>query len=271
VDADDYVDLDFYEKLYNAAKRENADIAKGECFVVRLDGYKRKIGPNLDGIRSNKMDFSFAFTSMIYRFIFLKQRDLDFPVGIITAQDTVFLTKAAFFANKIALVAGPHYNYIRQENSLDSKKLSIEKLKSKVEAVNMIMDFINEHVQDPETYNLIFKKRIDYLLDSVLFRNDTFDGWLVVIRGAIGIWNKCKFKDKYGKEANGKLVQCLADGDEIRLLWHLRNDELTRLENELASERRRRLKLKNSLSWQVTAPVRAIGRALGLPKKKNDT
>ena len=38
VDPDDYVDLDFYEKLYEVATRENADIAKANLTVVNVDG-----------------------------------------------------------------------------------------------------------------------------------------------------------------------------------------------------------------------------------------
>ncbi len=38
VDSDDWVDLDFYEKLYNAAQEENADIAAGEIFLCSNKG-----------------------------------------------------------------------------------------------------------------------------------------------------------------------------------------------------------------------------------------
>jgi SAM-dependent methyltransferase len=44
--------------------------------------------------------------------------------------------------------------------------------------------------------------------------------------------------------------------------------ELANMKANYDSERDRRLRIKNSLSWKLTAPVRAIGRALGLPKKK---
>jgi hypothetical protein len=39
------------------------------------------------------------------------------------------------------------------------------------------------------------------------------------------------------------------------------------LGNALRMSNNRNLKKKNSLSWKMTAPIRAIGRALGLPKK----
>jgi hypothetical protein len=44
--------------------------------------------------------------------------------------------------------------------------------------------------------------------------------------------------------------------------------DLAEIKNKYEAERYRRLKMKSSLSWKITAPVRIIGRALGLPKKK---
>jgi hypothetical protein len=54
----------------------------------------------------------------------------------------------------------------------------------------------------------------------------------------------------------------------------VKSEELNKMKSELAeakakydSERHRRLKIKSSLSWKMSAPIRAIGRALGLPNK----
>ena len=40
VDSDDWIDLDFYEKLYNSAKKYDADIAVGS--IIRLHKYNKK-------------------------------------------------------------------------------------------------------------------------------------------------------------------------------------------------------------------------------------
>jgi hypothetical protein len=42
----------------------------------------------------------------------------------------------------------------------------------------------------------------------------------------------------------------------------------TQTAKQLADLEQRYKRLKSSLSWKLTAPVRAIGRVLGLPKKK---
>ena len=43
VDSDDWVDLDFYEKLYNAAKNHNFDIALGTNVRVKKNSNKKRL------------------------------------------------------------------------------------------------------------------------------------------------------------------------------------------------------------------------------------
>jgi glycosyltransferase involved in cell wall biosynthesis len=271
VDADDYVDLDFYDKLYTAAKQENADIAKGEAFMVTTDGGKYKWGPQFDDISKNKIDFIFAFSLAIYRRDFLQQHRVDFPAEFCVYEDQIFLTKAVCFANKIALVEGTFYHYIRQKNSLDSEKWGLEKLKSQVAGRNVLMDFINEHVRDGETYNLFFKKEFHWLLYFLLFRNDTFDGRLAVIRGAIGIWDKCAFKDEYTKEADEEHVRWLTDGDEVKLFYHLalqeeRNNEFRDFEARIMADIKRAMfpNLMQRLTLLLASPI----LKLSLPREQ---
>ena len=62
VDSDDYVDLDFYEKLYNTAKSENAELVVGKTQMENENGVKQK-DPIFDNffsqVRKNKLHFLF--------------------------------------------------------------------------------------------------------------------------------------------------------------------------------------------------------------------
>ena len=64
VDSDDYVDLDFYEKLYNAAKSENAELVVGKTQMENENGIKQK-DPIFDNffsqVRKNKLHFTQFF------------------------------------------------------------------------------------------------------------------------------------------------------------------------------------------------------------------
>jgi len=222
VDSDDFVDLDFYEKLYIHAEATGADIVKGESVMVKNDGNEKLYGPSSAAIRKNKAEFLYPFWSAMYRTDFLTKNKLDFPTGIITSQDDVFLLKAVILANTIELVEGVYYHYIRREGSLDSSTLSARKIESKVAATLLITDFINEEIAgDIETYNLVFRAGFMHLLHSLYARSNTFSGRLTVIRGAIGLYAKCRYKDDLDKELGEKCATLLSEGNEIGLLIYL--------------------------------------------------
>ena len=223
VDSDDFVDLDFYEKLFARAKKTGADIVKGEAFAVGYDGNKTRFGPKFADIRKNRVAFSYAWWSAIYKRNFLKKNKLDFPVSIIVSQDSVFLLKAVILANQIELVEGIYYHYIQlEEGSLDSRILNTEKLKSNVDGINLMVDFINEKISDDrETYNFVFQGRFKDLLYSQLARSSASDGRLAVIRGAIGLYAKCKYRGDLDKSLDKSHIKLLSEGDEVGLLTHI--------------------------------------------------
>ena len=218
VDADDFVDSDFYEKLYNRARSTDADIAKGKACVVSFGGKKERHGPSFADIRKNRVNFNTAFGSAIYKLDFITKNKLDFPAGIIIGEDGVFLTKAVVLANKIEFVEDIYYHYIRQKGSLDSDFFSIEKLKSGIKSTHMLADFINDElISDKESYNIVFAGNLTFLLSYLHDRSCSFDGHLTLIQGAIELYKKCKHKDDLSKRIGGNLSKALSEENEVAL------------------------------------------------------
>jgi len=222
LDQDDFVDSNFFEKLYDRAKSNDADIVKGEVREITCDGKERHFGPSFSNIRKNKGYFLTTFWSAIYKHDFLKQNKLCFPVDVTISADDVFLVKAVILANKIELVEDVCYYYVRREDSLYSNNLSVEKLKSSIKSKNMIIDFINDKLTDnKETYNLVFEINFKWLFYSEFGKSQTIDGCLTVIRGAIELYKKCKYKDDLGKTLGENLINFLSEEDEVALLTDL--------------------------------------------------
>ena len=218
VDSDDFVDFDFYEKLYCRAMSIDTDIVKGKAYAVSYDGKKERHGPNFADIRRNRVNFDVAFGSAIYKHDFLKKNNLCFPEGITISADGVFLTKAVVLTNKIELVEDTFYYYIRRENSADSKILSVEKLKSGIESANIIVDFINDNLaNDKEAYSLVFAGKLMFLLSYLYSRNHSFDGHFALIRGAIDLYKKCKHKDDLDNKLGENLANLLSKEKEVTL------------------------------------------------------
>jgi len=217
VDSDDYVDSDFYEKLYNRATETDTEIAKGNAYVVDNNENKTLLKPSFADIRKNRANFFYPLWSAIYKHDFIKRNQLDFPVGVIVSEDVVFLAKAVFLANKIELVEDAYYYYVRRENSLDSDIFNPKKLKSSIDAANIIVDFINDKTTiDRETYNIAFMIRLEYLLYSYV-KCRTFNEQLTMIRGAIELYKKCKYKDDLNKALGENQARFLSEGNEAAL------------------------------------------------------
>jgi len=216
-DSDDFVDSDFYEKLYERAMATDANITKGDAFIIDNENKRTLIRPCFEDIRKNKANFYYPLWAAIYKHDFIKKNKLDFPVGVIISEDVTFLTKAVILANRIELVEGTYYNYIRRENSLDSIFFSVEKLKSNVKSSNIIIDFINENAAgEREVYSAVSTSRLQFMLYSC-GKACSFDGHLIAIRGAIELYKKCKYKDDLNKVLGENQAKFLSEGNEVAL------------------------------------------------------
>jgi len=236
VDSDDFLDVDFCEKLCVRARETGADIVKGETLETTYDGKQKRYGPRFAAIRRNKAAFASTLWSAIYRHDFLVKNSLIFPVGIISSEDDIFLLKAVMLANVIELVEGTYYHYMRREDSLESRMLSLRKIKSKLEVEMLIADFINEHVADDrKTYNLIFQSRFRQMIYSLYVRSDKIDGKLMVISKSIELYKKCIYKEDIKKILSKKLVTLLSGGDETGLFSYINEMIMTKDKIELFS------------------------------------
>ncbi|MBR6162661.1 glycosyltransferase [bacterium] len=150
VDSDDFIDLDFYEKLYNIAKESNSDCAKGNIFnyseETRLFELSDFYNIN-DKIRDNKAFFYYGFTSAIYKKQFIDRLNLRFPEGANYFEDVYFSILASVNYNKVEIVDSAKYYYRKRKNSLSDNFFELSKIKD---------------------YTLVSKKIISYLFNKNL-------------------------------------------------------------------------------------------------------
>jgi glycosyltransferase involved in cell wall biosynthesis len=150
LDSDDWVDADFYEKLYKKALDENADMAKSNLELIMTDGNKDKSSSyNTNKVKESKHLFTHAPTA-IYRKNFLNDNKIRYPPGLVMLEDIIFEVKSAVLANKIVVVEDVYYHYIRRENSVDVRRLRWEQAQSIVQATQMIVDFVDSQNLDPK-------------------------------------------------------------------------------------------------------------------------
>ena len=144
IDPDDYIDLDFYEKLYKEATGSGAPVVKAAVSVTNIQANHMWISDFNKNIAKNHLFWTSQFWSALYKHDFLKENNINFPDEVITGQDSVFLTHVTLCTDNIALVNDTFYHYfLFNEGSLDSEFLPRRKSQSKLDMIKHKLNLIN--------------------------------------------------------------------------------------------------------------------------------
>ena len=176
VDSDDYIDIDFFEKLYNSATKSNSDIAiasilkhKNFFNIYNAKYTKEETAITLqDKIKlcEDKKHFFFYAWNKIYHSGFIKENNIKFSEGQIY-EDVMFAIKALYYSNKIISVYGTKYHYIEHENSLTKyKDKTGEKEHDLIKAYSELQEFCNsKNIEIPERLNYYTKENFGFILN----------------------------------------------------------------------------------------------------------
>lgn len=230
VDNDDYIDLNFYEKLYKKAQENNADIAKGEVQVIGYDGEVELRDMN-QKIRdkNSKMYFAYFWWTAIYKTSIIKDNNIKFLEGYPLGGDVLFLNQAVILANKVELVDDAFYYYLRREDSGDSLILSLEKVRSVLSIHSQIIDNVNNNITNLDKAGILYV--YSWCVQSgcrYAFRRKTLENLNLCLGFVFEMYDKCLYKDELNiilKEELPVEVNFLKAGKKQELLdLYLKND-----------------------------------------------
>ena len=211
VDSDDWMDLDFYEKLYNAAIKSGADVTKSNLIFENFTNVAEKYH-NLREVKKNKLNLNHIPTTIIKK-QFLRDNNILFPENLKNSEDCVFEVKVGLYTNKIKIVKGVFYHYNFNNRSLNnSAKYSFAKIKNIIASLSMIVDVLNESNVDKKTYQQMISYRYNsltilffYRCNEVYANIDEFSDLIVALKTKI----KYEFNDV--NERNADLVKKIED------------------------------------------------------------
>lgn len=154
VDSDDWVDLEYYEKLYNAAKKYNADMALATNIRTGHGKDKKRLNITEEKFVTtlqDKIDVCQQWknecpTNKIYRHSILKNNNIKWPEGVY-CEDKLFTIKAVYYANSIVTVPDINYYYYRNPNSTVNSKAQKHYKQLKLDkniAKKSVLDFLKE-------------------------------------------------------------------------------------------------------------------------------
>ncbi len=151
VDSDDWVDLDFFEKLYIAAKKYECDIAVAD--FIREHPKKKKIRLNLkkeeifekpeDKYLICKTYREGCVWNKIYRTDFLKKINLTFVEGMYY-EDRDFTTRSIYYSKKLITVPNTYYRYFVNPKSIVKKGINKIQGEHYIIVRQQVLNFLKE-------------------------------------------------------------------------------------------------------------------------------
>lgn len=174
VDADDWVDLNFYEKLYNAAKNNNADIAMADFIrkgknkhKIRLHLIEEKVYTSIeDKIKVSNALKEGCIWNKIYKHEILN--NLSFNEGMYF-EDGPFTLRALFNSNRLATVTGTFYYYFENTKST-VKTMNHKKQNDKIKSRQEMLQFMkanNIQIEDKSFWAVQKKYKFLTVMESI--------------------------------------------------------------------------------------------------------
>ena len=199
VDSDDFIDLDFYEKLYAKANETGADAIKGELWVISDKSADPQLPAAYDLnnlIKKNKAYFYYTFTSAIFNREFILKHNIFFPEGLCHLEDPYFTIKAACFYKKIKIVDNTNYYYVVTSGTRLKKTDEKETLMSLHKGILNIIDLINSINISKEHYIIVTSFLLNQIMDRINNFNSSDNLYNKLLDSMYEIFSKNKYKEE---------------------------------------------------------------------------
>lgn len=194
VDPDDSIDLNYYEELYKKAKESDCDIVKCRRKTINLDQTVTESNLNEIIQKQGCYFFTYEWQTAIYKHSLIKKYCIKFPEECRKAQDTVFLNRFVLHSKNIELIDNVYYYYYKRENSLNAAKIPIENIISALKSAEIQLQDLNEsdlYYKDESVYISLYWLRINSVLVSTLFQNDSYEARSLCANWIIQNYYKC--------------------------------------------------------------------------------
>jgi glycosyltransferase involved in cell wall biosynthesis len=116
IDGDDYAEITMFEKMYNEAKRINADLVECDYYYDYPNKLVPKIGEIYD-LKDILIKARVGAWNKIIKSEIIKRAGIQYPVGL-RYEDAEYFYKIALYITKVGFVKEPLYHYMQRANSI---------------------------------------------------------------------------------------------------------------------------------------------------------
>lgn len=163
IDSDDYIPEEYFERLYNAAKSNDADVAMcgivkqkpvGERVVVAFDS-EEVVSNADDKLRVCHCPPEFHPVNKLYRRAMLDRLNLRFQEGV-QYEDVMFVMRAIVECERLVTVPGVSYYYVLNPTSTVKSRQTAAKQLQKYEAHRAMVEYVaSKDLTIPKRYRNI--------------------------------------------------------------------------------------------------------------------
>ena len=169
IDPDDYVEIDFLEKLYKRAKAGGYDIVKGQSICELYNGNTiRTLQSN--GIIRQRIEAGdplfCVFTSRHFSAIYRRSLIIDHHVRYgktYNSEDSLFLLRACHAAISMALEDMAIYHYVQRTDSL-TNQYDNKRLRAQIDGLKELLYYLVERIDEKDQAALYAARKIEYNL-----------------------------------------------------------------------------------------------------------
>lgn len=161
IDADDYLDDNFYSEMFTKLEREKADVVVSDFNIIYEDGTPAIVAPGCEGKVSKINMINTGFAASPCNKIIKKELLIKYPFaeGIMN-EDVASIIAILVKAKTIVYTNKTRYNYVQHSSSVQNSKLSLKRFDI-FKAINIL----KERIKDDKDY----KKYMDVVSYQQLF------------------------------------------------------------------------------------------------------
>lgn len=160
LDADDYVEFDTYEKMYEIAKNENSDMVECDFYWEYPNKVKKDIGQAYNGKKEMIQKVRVVAWNKLIKREILTKTNIKFPKGY-RYEDVEFTYKLVPYLNKVSFLKEPCIHYVQRENSISNSQN--EKTRQIFDVLDNVIDFYKKN----QIYDK-YKEELEYVYTRYL-------------------------------------------------------------------------------------------------------
>lgn len=165
VDADDWVDYNFYERLYTSTNNLQIDIVKGNTARIFNDKTEKK-GDLNNNIKSSRdhivSSFQYEWWSAIYKRDLIINNNIKFQKALL-AEDQLFLTEVLCVSKSFEIINDVYYYYFQNPLSL-THKITPQHITDLFRMYRRIITVLQNNRIPAKDQAKVIQKRILYIL-----------------------------------------------------------------------------------------------------------